>query len=788
MIRNYLTIAFRSLLRNPVYSLINIAGLAIGICATILILLWIQDEITFNRYFHHYDDLYAVKVNTRSENAIITSSLAPYPLKDVLKQDSRIKNAAITIRQTVLLTVGEKKLLKGGIDASEHFLEMFDFRVAHGDPKTMLQDPHTIVLTTSCAQALFGTDDVVGRTLRVKIEQDEELKVSGVLADPPSNISFAFDFILPFEYFEKQVSWLVYARDNWLNNAFQYYVQLQPHTDQHTVDEAIKDHIKARTSDVRDAALFLYPMSHWRLYNNFVNGKESGGLINYVVLFGSIALFILVMACINFMNLATARSQHRSREVGIRKSIGSSQSQLIFQFIGESCLIAAVAFAISIALAECLLPLYNALIHKKLFISYDSSSFWLFSVSIVIITGVLAGIYPALYLSSFRPVSILKGNFNASKPTIKPRRMLVTFQNAFSILLLIGTFVVVKQINYLKSREPGYDRENLMLIWSNVDIEKNYHALKEELISSGAAVAVTKSNSPITRISATSPITWPGMLSTQPLEVTNVATEYDYISTMGIDMLEGRDFSPDFPSDTSAIILNRAAVSAMGMDDPVGQKVEMWQKTWTIIGVMDDVLMGSSSHQVEPMVMTMDPTWSTTISIRLPKSNDLPSAISGIQEVFKKYNPDYPFEYRFADVEFQQKFSSIEMISDLAGSFAMLAVIIMLLGLFGLASFTAEQRTKEIGIRKVLGASVSQMLILLSRDFSKLVALAFILSLPFGYWITTLFLEQYPVRIDMPWEVFGLAGVVTFALTILVVCTQAWRAATTNPANALKSE
>jgi putative ABC transport system permease protein len=795
MLRNYLKIAFRSLARNSVYSFINIVGLSIGITCSILILLWVADELTFDTYFSKHNTIYQVKQNSKVDSGISTRPFIPLPLFEILQQqDSRIKNAAITINQTALLTVGDRKITKNGLDVSESFLEIFDFQMIYGNLETALTNPRSIVLTQSTAKALFGTDDALGKMVQVKIENDEELKVTGIIADPPNNISFRVDFLLPFTYFEATSVWVQYAKNNWNNNAFFTYVELQPGVDKADVDNTIRDLIKKHHPEGSEREIFLHGMNRWRLHNNFENGKESGGLITYVQLFSGIAIFILIIACINFMNLATARSEHRAREVGIRKSVGSNRKQLILQFLGESIMISAIAFILSIVLVELTLPLYNIFINKQLTINYASPLLWSLGIGLVLVTGLLAGSYPAFYLSSFKPIKVLKGKLVAGKNASVPRQVMVTLQFGFSILLIIGTIVIYKQIQYLKGRELGYDRENLMMVWSTSDIEKNFAPLKQELVNTGAAVSVCKSNSPITNIFASSPVdSWPGMLPGQRVEVTNIATEYDYTKTMGIRMLQGRDFSENFKSDTAAIILNKTAVETLNLTEPIGQTIQMWGSQWNIIGVMDDVLMGSGSTQIGPLVMTMDPTWSSTITVRLPKhgqgeSSNLAASLKKVEDVFKKYNPDYPFEYRFADEEFEKKFTSMNMISDLAASFTVLAIFITCLGLFGMAAFSAEQRTKEIGIRKVMGASVASLMILLTKDFSRLVIIAFVITSPIAWYATTDFLKQYSLRIEVPLWVFPLAGLVALVLTILIVSTQALRAAKANPSQSLRSE
>ena len=530
-------------------------------------------------------------------------------------------------------------------------------------------------------------------------------------------------------------------------------------------------------------------MSRWRLYNHFENGKEAGGMIDYVRLLTGIAIFILVIACINFMNLSTARSEHRAREVGIRKSVGSGRNQLIFQFLGESLLLSFIAFLVSLMLVEVTLPFYNDLVGKQLMINYRSLLFWTCGISLSLLTGLLAGSYPAFYLSSFKPAQVLKGKVQAGKYASLPRQVMVTLQFGFSILLIIGTVVIYQQIQHLKNREAGYDRENLLMVWSTSDIEKNFKTIKQELQNNGLAQAVCKSNSPITSIFASSPLdSWPGMKAGQRVEVTNIATEYDYTKTMGIRMLEGRDFSDAFASDTAAMVLNKTAVTILNLSDPIGEKIQMWGSQWTIIGIMEDVLMGFGANHIDPLVMTMDPTWSSTITIRLPSSADPAGALRKVEDVFKKYNPDYQFEYRYADTEFEQKFSGIDLISKLASLFSAFAIFITGLGLLGLAAFTAEQRTKEIGIRKVLGASVLGIVLMLTKDFSRLVLIAFVVATPLARWATTDFLQQYQVRISTPLWVFPLAGILCLLITVLIVSTQATRAAMRNPVESLRSE
>lgn len=789
MLVNYFKIAIRSLLKHPSFSFINIAGLSTGLACSILILLWVYDEVTFDQYFPKYQNIYKVRLNAVVDKGVTTGESVPYRMKDaLLAEDARIKRTVRTNwGEGALLAVGDKKLNKVGLWATESFFDMFDFEMLKGSPRA-LDDPRSIVLTASLAKALFGDEDPLNKT--VQVDNAGELKVTGVVADLPENTSFSgYSFFISYGYYELTQSWVANVKDRWENNVSQVYVELQPGTPVGEVDDAIRGMIAERNPDLSNVSLFLHPMSHWRLYSNFTNGKESGGMILYVQLFTGIAIFILIIACINFMNLATARSERRAREVGIRKSIGSRRKDLIFQFLGESILLAVLAFLVAVVLVELLLPMYNQLVSKQLTIDYSSPAFWALGLGLTVATGILAGSYPAFYLSSFNPVQVLKGKVMVSGRSATPRQILVTLQFVFSILLTIAAIVVYQQIEHLRKREVGYDRENLLLIWTTSDIEKNYRPLKTELLASGYAEAMCKSNSPVTAIFSQNTLDdWPGRQEGQRIEFTTIATEYDYTKTLGIRMLQGRDFSPEFPSDTAAIIVNQATVDVLNLENPIGETVKMWEQTWTIIGVTENILMGSATRAVEPMVMVMSPTWSSTISVRLRPTDNMNETLAGVEAIFRKYNPAYPFEYRFADVEFDKKFATFTMIGRLSNAFTLLTLLITALGIFGLASFATEQRSKEISLRKVLGASVSSLVLLITRDFSRLVLIAFCIAAPLGWYFMNQFLQRYAYRVDISVWVLAAAGLSALALTLAIVSAQALKSAVSNPVEALRSE
>lgn len=788
MLKNYLITAIRHLQRNSVYSFINIAGLSTGIACSLLIFLWAADEFAFNRFHSNYNTLYKVYQNQELSGIMQTQPNVPFLLKEALVAASpHIKHVCVTNHgEGNLLTVGDNKVNKVGNAVSEDFLKMFSFNVLRGDSTTALADPFSIVLSRSTATALFGDIDPLGRF--VKIDNGHELKVTGVFADVVPQSTIRFDYLLPFSFYEATQPWVKGAIASWRNNSFQMYVELDGSESLENVNGSIKDLIRKNYTQEKMGEPFLHPMSKWKLYSDFENGKVSGGKIESVRQMLVIATLILVIACINFMNMATAKSEGRAREVGIRKSVGSRRLQLVFQFLGESILITTLAFLLAIVMVEMLLPSYNLLVTKQLSVDYKNPFFWLLGAGLILLTGSLAGSYPALYLSGFKPVKVLKGKIYSGKGASTPRKVLVTLQFGFSIFLIVGTIAIYRQIQYLKDREIGYDRENLMLMWTNSEIESSFQTIKNELLNTGVVKGVCKSSSPITRVFSSTDLEWPGKPADQRVSFTSLATEYDYTETMGIKMLAGRDFSPDFKSDSSAIIINKAAMDVMKLEKPIGEKVRMWNREWTIIGIMNDVVMDSPYHPVSPLVMIFSPDWSSTITVRLEKTKDLTAAIGKVEGVFKKLNPNYPPWYRFADAEFDTKFSTINLVSRLAGIFATLAILITCLGLFGLSAFTAEQRRKEIGIRKVLGATVPGLVMLISRDFSKLVIIAAVITSPIAWKFINGYLQRYPYRIEVAWWILPLTGIAALLLTLIIVGAQAIRSARTNPVMSLRNE
>ncbi len=790
MLHNYIKIAVRNLIRNPTYSFINIAGLSLGIATSLMIMLWVIDEVTYDRFHKNVDRLYHVRTNgTLEDNRMITWYGTTSLVYDELKTSNQFKYLTISSGDVpYLLSVGEKQLSQRGRFVSPEFLQMFQFPLINGSREQVLTDPHSIVLTESAAKALFGESDPINKL--ITINNGESVKVTGLLKEPPSNSSFQFDFLITFDFYQIITPWVKTSLGNPDNEDFEVYAELKPEADVDQVNGEIKDLIKKHSTWLNKEP-FLYPMTRWNLHGEFENGKESANdREDYVISFAIIAVSVLIIACINFMNLSTARSQRRAREVGIRKISGSLRKELIVQFLQESIAIAALSFLFAMVLAELLMPLYNNIVQKKLFIDYSSPLFWLIAVGLILFTGLIAGSYPAFFLSSFKPVNVLKGTFQVGNKSNVSRKVLVIVQFGFSILLIIGTVVIYQQMQFVKDRQLGYTKENLITIKNNEGLKKSYRVIKNELSQKGLINSCTKSNSPINQIYETNFLEYP---PGNDVTITNIFAEYDYIKTMGVKLIEGRDFSEQIASDSDAVILNKVAIDLMGLKNPIGAKAKIAAEDREIIGVTENILMDSPFHPIDPMYIVLETEWTVqstpqNITVRLPQTKDLNASLKKVEKVFKKYNPLHPFEYSFVDDDFNRRFNSINLIGRLTNIFAFIAIFIAGLGLFGLAAFTAEQRTKEFGVRKVLGASISSLVILISHEFSRLILIAFIISCPLAWWASSNFLERYPYHISFNWWILPVAGALVLSLSLVIVGRQALKAALSNPVESLKNE
>jgi len=785
MFKNYFKIAWRNLFRNKGFSLTNLLGLTIGVTCTILICLWVQDELTYNKFHDNYSSIYKVKANRDFNNQIFTDDNMVLPLAKTLKEKlPQIKNAVVTTHGgSHILTYGESKLKKQGYTVSDHFFDMFTWKFIKGNAASALPDAYSIVLTQSAATALFGNADPINKMIR--IDNDYDAKVTAIVDDVPDNSSFKFDFINSFNYSNE---YLKQAMNNWQNSSWDVYIQPNPGTNMSLLEKNMNE-VKYQhdPDDKKISTYFAFPMSKWRLYSDFKNGKNTGGLIEYVRLFTIIALIILLIACVNFMNLSTARSEKRAKEVGVRKTLGSGKKQLVIQFFFESMILALIAFVLSIGIVYLLLPSFNTLVDKHLSLNLAQPLFWMGAAAVILVTGIVAGSYPALYLSSFNPVKVLKGTFLAGKGAALPRRVLVVAQFVTSILLISATIIVYRQIQHIKNRDIGYDPNNLIMIWATPDTQKNFAVIKQDLLNTGMIKSLTRTMSPITDIWQRMPgPDFSGKPANQSIIFSGQSGDVEFTKTLGIKILQGRDFSGT-PGDSIAMLLNKAAVEAMGLKNPVGMQMR-YGRALTVIGVTDNVVMGSPFEPVDPMIIFFGPNDANSISIRLNNSVPPKKALSSIETIFKKYNPAYPFEYQFADEEFGKKFIAEELINKLTNIFAGLAIFICCIGLAGLASFTIEKRIREIGIRKVLGATVQQLLLLISKEFLKLVLIAFVIAVPLTWWFMNNWLDKYTYRINIRIWLFGTVGIMVLLLTLIVVSLNTIRAAIANPVKSLRTE
>jgi ABC-type antimicrobial peptide transport system permease subunit len=780
MIRNYIKVALRNLRKNKAFSLTNLLGLTIGITCTLLIMLWVQNELSWDRFQKNYSSIKQVYANRNFNGEIVTDASIMLPLADAMeRQIPQVKYAAFTsYAEDHILTVDDKMIKKSGYRVSKNYFNIFSCKFIKGDAASALASPDGIILSASCARSFFGTEDVMNKAL--KMDNGLDVKVSAVVEDAPSASSMHFDFITPYNYNDK-------AMLNWENSYTNVYVLTKPATDALTLEKNLNKLTRERSPD-NSSSYFLHPMSKWRLYSDFQNGKNTGGMIAYVKLFTIVALVILLIACINFMNLSTARSEKRAKEVGIRKTLGSNKKQLIFQFFSESFILAFTAFLLSIVAVWLLLPAFNSLVDKQLVLHVMDKEFWLIAAGVILITGLFAGSYPAFYLSSFNPVKVLKGSFLPGKAATLPRKVLVVCQFAISILFIASTIIVYRQIQHVKNRDLGYRADNLIMIPSSPDANRNYSAIKQELLSSGLVSSTTRTSAPITDIWNFTPAPdYEGKPTGANMIFSAIGATEDFAKTIGIQMIEGRDFEGT-PADSSSLLLNESAVKTMGLKHPVGMEMMYMNRKYTVKGITANVVMSSPYKPVDPMMILYRPRNPSFINIRLNKDVQPQKALLAIGDVFKKYNPAFPFEYQFADQEFGKKFLTEELIGKLSRLFAGLAIFICCLGLSGLAAFTIQKRFREIGIRKVLGASTKQLLYTLSREFVYLVIIALVIAIPVTWWLMSNWLQSYEYRVSIDVWQFLIAGAGVMLLTLITVCLNAMKAAVSKPVKSLRMD
>jgi putative ABC transport system permease protein len=791
MYGNYFKVGWRNLTKHKGYSAINISGLAIGLAVSMLIGLWISDELSFDKYNKNYDKIAAVLQNGTFAEGIDTWSSQSYQLGDELRNNygSYFDHVVMsTFTQSPILSYEETVITKTGSFMEPSAPEILSLEMLSG-AYTDFENINSILLSESTAKALFGDEKAIDKDIRIDNRLD--VTVVGVYKDLPQNSSFnELLFIAPLELFVNN------NRNNlgWVNNWLEVYVQL---ADNVTLDQASKAIKDAKINNVgEDIArfkpeLFLHPMSKWRLYSHFDNGAYAGGYIEYVWLFGIIGVFVLLLACINFMNLSTARSERRAKEVGVRKVIGSQRKQLIGQFFTESLLTVLFAYIISLLLVKLSLPWFNLLADKQIIIDWSNQNLWLLSLITVIVTSLFAGSYPALYLSAFRPIKVLKGTFKSGKSASVARKGLVVVQFTISIALILGTIVVYQQIKYGQNRVLGYDQDNILVIpMKTEEVKENFEIFKRDLLNTNYVSHVTRSETTVTDMYWSDyGLEWHGKDPAMQDNVYRGAVDFEFGETVNWSIQQGRDFNREIASDSSAMILNEAAVAYMGFENPVGEIVRLYDRDFTVIGVVKNMVSQSPFDPVQQTYYIIEPyNRFKYITIRMNPEARLSEAMLGIESIFKNHNSSTPFDFSFVDERLARKFSLETRTGKLAGIFSGLTVFISCLGLFGLATFIAEQRIKEISIRKILGASLPQLWTMLAKDFIVLIILSCAIAIPIAYYLMDSWLQQYEYRIGVQWWVFLLTALGALLITIITISHQTIKASLTNPVDSLGSD
>jgi len=790
MFRNYLKFAFRNLKRHKIYSIINIFGLAVGMSCAILVLLWIQDELSYDRFHENANDIYRVVEKWQySSGEIDYNRVTPGPLAPVLKADyPEIIHSTRFLGgfEKWQLTYDKKSYLSPGGAVDPAFFSIFTFPFVKGNPQTAFSKLHSIVITEDLAKKIFYQKDPIGETILL---ENNSFEVTGIIENIPLNSHIRFDFLIPSEIFSS-------LEEDWTSNNCYTYILLQKNCSHKKLSERIAGVIQ-KHSPTSIETLYLQPLNQIHLY-----ALEGGGLITYIYIFSAMAFFILLIACINFMNLSTAQSAKRFKEVGIKKVMGSSRVQLIKQFLSESILSSFVAFALAVVLVEILLPVITSMLGIQLKMHYSGDLF-LSLIGIALITGIVSGSYPAFFLSSFNPVNVLKGHlllipFNqwgAKKDSggiprsSTFRRILVVTQFSLSIIFIVCAMIVYSQLNFIKKRDLGFNKEQIVHLRMREEFKQKYEAIKNELLSNSNILSVTATDrTPVMWSNSTDDVNWEGKRADEKIGMGVRMVDYDYIKTFQMKMAQGRFFSKEFPTDASeGFIVNEAAVKAMGMKSPIGKRFSVWDRHGNIIGVIKDFHTESLHNEIGPFVLLIRPDWYGRISIRF-KSDNVSSALGFLENTIKEFVPDYPFEYQFLDEEINNLYKTETLTGKIIIYITLLAIFISCLGLFGLASFTAEHRTKEIGIRKVLGATTSNIVALLSKEFTKWVVIASIIAWPIAYFVMNTWLQNFAYRTSIGWWTFILSGVLALVIALVTVSYQSIRAALANPVDSLRYE
>lgn len=790
MFRIILKSAWRQLWKNKTYSAINILGMAVGLTMAMLSALWVNYHLDFDKFHANGDDIYQAYhdfVPTGGEMQSIPA--LPYPMAEVLRNETPgVKHVAIIDwGGTKSLVRGETQLLKDGYHVQPDFLKIFSFPLLQGSLESALDKPNQVVLTESTARDLFGKEDPMGKS--ISIDNNVVLQVTGIVADVPAQSSLQFDFLLPHSLKEERESWIAYAIDSWSNQSFQIFFQMEEGADAQAVKALHRDIFLEREGELSVSKFSVYPLEKWHLYSEFEQGEAVNGLIRYVKLFGVIGVLVLLIACVNFINITTARAEKRSKEVGVRKAIGAQRFALVTQFLGEAGVTMMFSFVLALGFLVLLLPYFNTLVESRIGLPFASSAFWLSAAGVILLTTLLAGSYPAFFLTRYEARSVLQKTFQTGRGSnMWSRRLLVCAQFTVSIALIAGSLIVHKQVKFAQERDMGYNQERLLSVPNSANLDPKYNTIRTELLATSAVDRMSASGSPITSVwSNMGNIYWPGRAEDEHASFAFIATSADYFSTLEIDFVEGRPFR-ESGADTLAMIVNEAAVKRMGLEDPLATQLTWNDVAYRIIGVAEDIIMETPFEPVRPTVFIYNPGWRSVFLMRLNEGQATDKALAAIRPIFEKHDPTTPFNYEFVEEAYGGKFNSTNFVGTVALLFAILAIFLSALGLLGLALYLAERRAKEISIRKILGASIAQLWLLLSREFMLLIVLGGLLAIPLGAYFTEGWLSNFTYRIDIPWLVFGVAVGIALFIALATISVQSIRAALVNPADRLRDE
>lgn len=787
MLKNYLKASIRNLIRHKSYTFINVFGLAVGLATSIFIFLWVIDEWSYDRFHGNIDRIYKVMMNhTFPDGRIETYGATPALLKEAMQIEvSEIDIITqLSMDEELLIKHNTNSFIEQGFYADQELFSIFSFSTVKGSDDNPMPDIKSIAISEKLAGKLFGNDDAIGKV--VQVGQTNELVVTSVFADVPANSSLQFDFVIPFDLFVKENPWT----QHWRSGGTRTIVALKPGSSLETVNEKLGGLTKKNCDDCTSSP-FLFQYAQSRLHSEFENGKSAGGRIEQVVLFSLVAIIILMMACINFMNLATARSAARSREVGIRKSIGAQKSGLIVQFITESVLLSFIALVFALAVVQLLLPFFNQVTDKSAHLDFTNGLFVSGVFIITLLCGVLAGSYPAFVLSSFKPVAVLKGNTQSSLTGNGLRKTLVVVQFMTSVILVIGSIVVYQQITFISNKNLGFDKENIIVIDRNEEIAKNYSAIKNELLQFPAVESIGFGGNNIFTIpiTTTDPV-WPGSAENSPVSFKIYRCDEGFLPTMGIELLAGRNFIDLNMQDASNYIINKKAMEVMGLtlENVIGTDLEMWNGKGKIIGLTNDFHNDNLRAGIEPLIFLYSANIGAHYFIKISDPEKISETLASVENTLKKYAPDYPFQYTFLDQVFDREYRIETVIGKLSLSFTVVAVLISCLGLFGLASFTAERRTKELGIRKVMGASVLSLVAMLCSDFTKLVGISLLIGCPAAWYLASEYLSGYAFHTNLSGSIYIITSVALLFIALLTVGYQSVRASLANPVDSLRNE